>query len=80
MERSVEASVECRQANLRIGEKGQPGAWGIWVSLRKVIIASIQRLRRFWSELDSAVGWVMSGLKIHICDSRCRERSAKMIV
>lgn len=36
---SVEARSWCRQANLRMGEKGQPGASGMAASLRKRIAA-----------------------------------------
>lgn len=35
----VELKCSCRQANLRMGEKGQPGASGTLVSLRKTIAA-----------------------------------------
>ena len=37
--RRVEVKCSCRQAKRRIGENGQPGACGIWMSLRNKIRA-----------------------------------------
>jgi len=74
------ARVSCRQPNLRMGEKGQPGARGIWIFLWKEMTACMWRVSKIWCFVDISWGCVIRGLKSQIWDSRCRERSAKRMV
>ena len=74
------ASVSCRQPNLRMGEKGRPGARGIWMFLRKRMTASMWWVSRVLFFVINGWGRVIRGLKSQIWDSRCRERSAKRMV
>lgn len=81
--RRMEAVIySCTHANLRIGEKGQPGASGIWTSLRKrtMAVTCAVKVSCCRGERPVDIGLLISGLKSHIWDSEWRDRSAKMMV